>query len=604
MARDRSTTSISSRLRDVLDANVQMVDDLGLLLLGLDPDGIIRVANEWFFTVLQLNHSDVIGHSFQDFISRVPDAVDLEDVRQQLVSGKLERYELVTKMHGEKDGIIKWVLSPIVSESLIIGIRATGVVVDDVIQLITDCCDDPFVYRGIIEQIPTGVLLVDKDERILYANPVASQILDKSLDELIHTKFTDLVLDEDKHIVGEQTQKRLRGEVSSYTVRIADGQGDIRYIQIEAAPYKNSQGIIEYTLGYIVDVTSMIQAQKTIDAERGKLRIIAEASNDAIVIIDDDFRVVFWNKAASALFGYDAEEVLFKRVVDIVSSKQTKQVVKRAMKLVGSTTVPKRLQNIRIPRRDGTFVDVQINMGHLELEGTRYTIGIFRDVTDKLKSEKMQEQQHRELQLYASLLRHDLRNEIGLILSNIDIARVLLNDEMSPELIEVFESTESVCSRILRILSTFGKPRESGSGDLRDIINKLVESQLSTYPRLTITVTGLSENQELPVVGTTLLPMVFENLIRNTVTYVGDDAHITFQVKKNDEDVEIIVKDDGSGISKGIRERLFQRGVTTRGTGLGLYLIREIITMLGGTIELLDSGPGEGAVFRIRVPLL
>ena len=121
---------------------------------------------------------------------------------------------------------------------------------------------------------------------------------------------------------------------------------------------------------------------------------------------------------------------------------------------------------------------------------------------------------------------------------------------------------------------------------------------------LTITVTGLSENQELPVVGTTLLPMVFENLIRNTVTYVGDDAHITFQVNKNDTEVEIIMKDDGPGISKGIRERLFQRGVTTRGTGLGLYLIREVITMLGGTIELLDSGPGEGAVFRIRVPLL
>ncbi|MHA1771917.1 MAG: PAS domain S-box protein [Candidatus Thorarchaeota archaeon] len=604
MARGQSPTSTPSQLEDLLQADLEEVDGMGLLLLGLDSKGTIHVVNERFLKTLQLKRSDTVGYSFEDLISRILNGIDLDEIIQQLVTGKLDRYELVAKMRSDMVGRIKWILSSLKVASRIIGIRAIGMVVDDVLQLVVDCCDDPLLYKAIIEQIPTGILLVDKDERILIANSFASEILDRSPDELINAKFTDFIIDEDKQIVEEQTRKRLKGEVSSYIVRVASKQGTVRHIQIKAAPYKNSQGVIEYTLGYIVDATSMVYAQRAIDAEREKLRIIAEASNDAIVIIDDEFKVVFWNKAATNIFGYEIDEVLFKKLTDFVSSKSSKRMVMRAIKLMEQDSIPRRLHNIRIPRKDGTFVDVQINMGHLVLEGIRYTLGIFRDITEKLKNERLQEQQHRELQLYASLLRHDLRNEIGLILSNVDIARVLLADIMSPELAEVFESTESVCSRILRILSTFGKPREIGTRDLRDIINKLVESQRSTYPRLTIKVSGLSEDQELPVVGTTLLPMVFENLIRNTVTYVGEDAQISIHVVKNDGDVEILVKDNGPGISAKIRDRLFQRGVTTQGTGLGLYLIREIITMLGGTIELVDSGSGEGAAFRIRVPLL
>jgi signal transduction histidine kinase len=69
--------------------------------------------------------------------------------------------------------------------------------------------------------------------------------------------------------------------------------------------------------------------------------------------------------------------------------------------------------------------------------------------------------------------------------------------------------------------------------------------------------------------------------------------------------VEIVVADTGYGIPEELHDKLFEPAFTTkpRGSGLGLAIARDIITQYGGSIELLESKPGEGSSFRIKLPV-
>ena len=63
------------------------------------------------------------------------------------------------------------------------------------------------------------------------------------------------------------------------------------------------------------------------------------------------------------------------------------------------------------------------------------------------------------------------------------------------------------------------------------------------------------------------------------------------------------VSDDGPGITSEVRDKLFQRGVSTRGGGLGLYLSREVVMAINGSIELVESSSEKGATFKVLLPL-
>ena len=84
----------------------------------------------------------------------------------------------------------------------------------------------------------------------------------------------------------------------------------------------------------------------------------------------------------------------------------------------------------------------------------------------------------------------------------------------------------------------------------------------------------------------------------------GPSSKIFIDLLKVGNKIQIDIVDDGPGIAAEIRASIFQRGVSTRGKGMGLYLCKRIIEGYGGTLELLESSPlGRGAAFRAQLPI-
>ncbi|MCK4825849.1 HAMP domain-containing histidine kinase, partial [bacterium] len=205
-----------------------------------------------------------------------------------------------------------------------------------------------------------------------------------------------------------------------------------------------------------------------------------------------------------------------------------------------------------------------------------------------------------ELELYLSVVSHDLRNELSIISLNID-AITLGNLDTKEEELDLNIRSKAACKRMTALLKAIGNPSKEVETNLPYLIGHVASDIMSVYPKLTISI----ENQEkIQFLGSRLLHLVFDNLFRNSAIHVGESAIIEVNITSQNNYAQVLISDNGPGIAEEIKDRIFQRGVSTSGTGLGLYISREILKSLGGTIELVNTDTSKGAVFKIIIPII
>ena len=219
----------------------------------------------------------------------------------------------------------------------------------------------------------------------------------------------------------------------------------------------------------------------------------------------------------------------------------------------------------------------------------------------QLKTESALRTSNTELEIYTRIMRHDLRNDIQAIVYNIELAAMLVqgDDEFAESINTVFASAERM-DQILS-LSTRSREKRDSIGSLLDGVSELA---MKAHAGLRITVRSLDDLENIEIANMPLLPLIFHNLLRNSVRHAGKQTEVTITLSKRGEWGQIDVADNGPGIASEILPILFQESASTTGGGLGLHLSKEIIQSYGGSLTLVQNGSSDiGAVFRIEIPL-
>lgn len=219
----------------------------------------------------------------------------------------------------------------------------------------------------------------------------------------------------------------------------------------------------------------------------------------------------------------------------------------------------------------------------------------------QLKTESALRTSNTELEIYTRIMRHDLRNDIQAIVLNIELAAMLVqgDDEFAESINTVFASAERM-DQVLS-LSTRSREKRDSIGSLLDGVSELA---MKAHAGLRITVRSLDDLENIEIANMPLLPLIFHNLLRNSVRHAGKQTEVTITLSKRGEWGQIDVADNGPGIASEILPILFQESASTTGGGLGLHLSKEIIQSYGGSLTLVQNGSSDiGAVFRIEIPL-
>ena len=244
------------------------------------------------------------------------------------------------------------------------------------------------------------------------------------------------------------------------------------------------------------------------------------------------------------------------------------------------------------------------------------------DVTREVRSREAAETEARQKDEFVAMLAHELRNP----LSAISNATELLGRRAraDPKLGRARDITRRQIRQMTRLLDdlldvsriTRGKIRlQLEEVDLEDIVAQAVQSCQSLVERrnhtLERSVEGSTPGDRTLRADPDRLVQVISNLLTNAARYTDPGGSIRLWTRRRGDEVVIGVADNGVGIHPAMRDRIFElfvqseRGLDRRqgGLGLGLTLVKRLVHMHGGEVEVDSPGPGLGSEFRVRLPV-
>ena len=358
-----------------------------------------------------------------------------------------------------------------------------------------------------------------------------------------------------------------------------------------------------------------------------KLRRVVDAALDGMVVIDSAGTVLLYNAACEQLFGYSAEEVLGNNVNLLMTPRDRRNhdTYIRNYLRTGRAKVIGKGRDVTGRRKDGATFPIRLSVGELrdDADATLF-VGTLHDLTETLRTRARIEELQSELTQVAranavgemgSALAHELTQPLSAVVGFVEASAALIDQaggEVPAKLREYMDQAVAQSLRagdVIRLLREF-TARGDTERSVKDI-NAVVEEtcRLATLGTaaegIDLQLNLASDVAQVPIDHVQIQQVVL-NLVRNSIDALCDSETpaITVATVPGREEVEVVVSDNGPGLSPEVRERAFEPFVPTKpdGIGIGLSICRTIVEAHGGRIAV-DAGTECGAAFRFTVPV-
>lgn len=228
--------------------------------------------------------------------------------------------------------------------------------------------------------------------------------------------------------------------------------------------------------------------------------------------------------------------------------------------------------------------------------------------TRRERQQQQLQQRNAELALLNQVVRHDIRNDVAVILGWGDGLKPHVDEEGQTYLDRMLSAGEHITSitetvgDFLDVLEGTSDP-ELHPVDLESVLTNEIEKARSAYENTTITLTG-DLHSGLTVTATDLLSSVFRNLLNNAVSHNDKpEPKITVHVEEHEETISVQIADNGPGVPDSQKNEIFGRGemgLESSGSGIGLYLVDTLVTMYNGSVTIENNDP-VGSVFTVTL---
>lgn len=393
-----------------------------------------------------------------------------------------------------------------------------------------------------------------------------------------------------------------------HTVRVKKDGGRLD-ISLSVSPVRDSNGEIVGA----ATIARNISAEKDLERVRGHLAAIIDFSDDAIIGKTLDGTVTSWNRGAELLYGYRAHEIIGKSITTLVPEERPDEVPKILEKLKCGERI-KHWTTVRVTK-EGERKAISLTISPIKDSQGRI-IGaatIARDVTQQIDAYKRQQE-------FISVASHELRTPITALRGYLE----MLDSTMPKDLTDARRLSDRAniaaerLSDLLEDLLNIARLEEDRISlkILPHNPDRLVRDALETFgPALEVKELRCSYESSLPEGPVVRLDearfnQIFINLLDNAIKYTLPGGEINIKAGVSGSDVVLRIQDTGIGINRENLERIFdkffreEKVMTSeaRGTGLGLYITRELVERQGGSL-LITSEEGKGTLAELKFPL-
>lgn len=376
---------------------------------------------------------------------------------------------------------------------------------------------------------------------------------------------------------------------------------------------------------YIENYASeLVRARKEMEQklwlEDRLLTFMMTEASDAYVGLDLHGCVTSWSQGAQRVFGYESNEILGRDFMNLAVDPEAIRELRQRAEESGSAAEP----SIELKNLDGTILTADVTMTIIrDHKGAPNGASILlRDTTEirRMAAKVKNLEQMQAMTKITAGVAHEIRTPLGVLTLTADLIADRLEqikradnkqrESFEREISDMLGDLQLEVERLNEIvnhylmLSRIKRPKKTPFNLTRYMHNMVEEMRhRKSYKPIQIELATHDDDLEIEIDGDHFR-RVFLNLFDNSVYAMGDDGRIRIRTQATDKGALIAFEDNGKGIAPQNMDRLFTAFETNRpgGTGLGLYLVREIVEAHHGSVSV-ESALGNGTTVFIQLPV-
>lgn len=341
-----------------------------------------------------------------------------------------------------------------------------------------------------------------------------------------------------------------------------------------------------------------------------QLASIVESAEDAIYSRTLDGKIVTWNPGAENMYGYKASEAIGKPVKMLVPREIPRDDINISEKIKRGERVEHYVTQRR--HKDGHIVIVDLTVSPLkDAKGKSVGVAsIARDIT-------AQETMHRRQREFVSIASHELRTPLTALTGYLSLAESADDEAMVREFVgRAFKASTRLTNLVEDLLEVARLEENRTAFDLtllqpEPIVREVVEELRRgiEQKRIKLTMRNELKSSDHIMVDPNKFNRVIRNLLDNAIKYTPREGRITITLTGDSQHIRVKIRDSGIGIEQKNLDRIFdkffreytQLSVAAGGTGLGLFITKQLVERMGGSLKL-RSRRNVGTTATLELP--
>jgi PAS domain S-box-containing protein len=331
----------------------------------------------------------------------------------------------------------------------------------------------------------------------------------------------------------------------------------------------------------------------------------------SIVVVDSTGTILLANNETERMFGYAHDELIGQTVDLLVLASLRAQHARHRHQFAAHPAV-RLARNLSGQRKDGSTFPAEVGLDPIQTNDGILVLGVIVDVTERLRIERLKDE-------FVATVSHELRTPLTSIGGALALLVNDTSETMSARAMRLLKIAHANSQRLIRLVNSILDMEKIESGkvvfvqkrvEARALVERAIEANRGFADGYGVRIRFDAASAAADIRGDEdWLLQILTNLLSNAVKFSPPGEDVVVAVENRSGIVRISVRDHGHGVPKDFKSRVFEKFAQADasdarqqgGTGLGLHIVKQMVTRMGGEVGF-DDAPGGGAIFHVALP--